>query len=516
MTKRSFTVLFLASAVSLQAGDLDTIGVTLLWTVTTNLNGTGIHVAQVEASSSSLDFEVNPNVVGQPTNLFTYYSTNGSATNFPNPVGTESGHADSVAAYFYGQSGGVATNVVHVDNYDANYFWSSNVDVSSQINIHDPVVNQSFIFTGTTVGQQQAIDSQYDNYAARYNTLFVSGVGNGGAVNPPASCYNGIGVAAYGGGSCTGPTLDNGRAKPDITAPATETSYSTPQVAGAAAVIEQAGLRGDGGSDTNGAADLRTVKALLLNGAIKPGDWTNGPASPLDARYGAGVLNVFNSHKQLAGGRHGYTVSNSVSLGGMHPPTGASGTVSTLCGWDFNTNTSSSSSDGVNHYYFNVTNDVNDATFTATATLVWNRQRNQSAINNLNLFLYNAANSNLVAVSTSAVDNVEHLFVPNHAQGRYDLQVWKAGGSYVSSSETYALAFEFFNLPLSDQLTNNNLVISWPVAPTGFQLQAAAGLNPPVSWTTVTNAVTITNNQNVVSVTNGSGSQFFRLIRPSF
>jgi len=192
----------------------------------------------------------------------------------------------------------------------------------------------------------------------------------------------------------------------------------------------QAGARGDGGSSTNAAADIRTVKALLLNGAVKPADWTNNAPSPLDTRYGAGVLNIFNSYEQLAGGRHGYIVSTSVSTGGAHPPTGASGMVSTLSGWDFNTNTSSSTSDGVNHYYFNVTNGVSEAMFTATATLVWNRQRNKSGINNLNLFLYNAANSNLVAVSTSAVDNVEHIFVPNLAQGRYDLQVWKAGGKF--------------------------------------------------------------------------------------
>jgi hypothetical protein len=41
-------------------------------------------------------------------------------------------------------------------------------------------------------------------------------------------------------------------------------------------------------------------------------------------------------------------------------------------------------------------------------------------------------------------------------------------------------------------------------------------LNPPVSWATVTNAVTITTNQNLVSLPIGGGSQFFRLIRPSF
>ena len=67
----------------------------------------------------------------------------------------------------------------------------------------------------------------------------------------------------------------------------------------------QAALRGDGGSDTNSAFDIRTIKALLLNGAVKPADWTNIAPSPLDTRYGAGVLNVLNSYEQLAGGRMG-------------------------------------------------------------------------------------------------------------------------------------------------------------------------------------------------------------------
>jgi hypothetical protein len=500
-----------------RAQNLDAIGVTLLQAVTTNVNGAGIRVAQPEAgldtNNPPLVWEVNPAAVGQPINLFTWISSNGSSSAYTNSLGSESGHADGVAGYFYGIPNGVATNVAHVDNYAASYFFGSIIDTVNPANINDPVVNQSFIFTETTVSQQQTIDSQYDNFAARYKTLFVSGVGNGGAVNPPATCYNGIGVGAYGGSSSVGPTLDNGRAKPDIMAPAGETSFSTPQVAGAAAALMQAGLRGDGGNGTNAAADIRTVKALLLNGAIKPADWTNSPSSPLNPLYGAGVLNVFNSYKQLAGGRHVYIVSTSVSTGGAHPPTGASGTVSTLSGWDFNTNTSSSSSDGVNHYYFNTTNGVSDATFTATATLVWNRQRNQTAINNLNLFLYDAANSNLVAVSTSAVDNVEHLFVPSLAPGRYDLQVWKAGGSFVSSSETYALAFEFFSMPLGIARSGTNVVLTWPIYPAGFVLQAATNLAAPV-WNTNNPAPAVTNSQNCVTLNATNSSQFFRLWRP--
>ncbi|HUA67682.1 MAG TPA: S8 family serine peptidase [Candidatus Saccharimonadales bacterium] len=533
-----FLLAVIPMAVPVQASNLDTIGVTLLRMVT-NVDGTGIRVAQPEASSTNdpPDFEVNPanGSVQQPIGLFIYISNNVSTNYFPNNLGTESGHADTVALYFYGLPGGVATNIARVDNYYADYFvqvsaietpLTTNYTVSlPSSNIDDPIVNQSFIFaeadgSSAPINEQEAIDSAYDNYAAQYNTLFVSGAGNGTPVyvSPPSTCYNGICVGAYFDGinySSIGPTLDNGRAKPDITAPETVTSFSTPQVAGAAALLMQAGLRGDGGSDTNADDDIRTVKALLLNGAIKPADWTNNPPSPLDPRYGAGVLNVFNSYEQLAGGEHGYIATTSVPASDAHPPNGASGTIGTLSGWDFNTNTSGSSSDTVNHYYFDVTNSGDNATFAAAATLVWNRQQNQTDINNLNLFLYNAANSNLVACSTSLVDNVEHIWVPQLPQGRYDLQVWKAGGipdaTIVSSAETYALAWEFFCTSLNVAQSDTNVVLTWPIYPDGFVVQSATNLVPPVVWNTLNVTPIVTSNQNQVTFATTNTSQFFRL-----
>ncbi len=510
-----------------RAQNLDTIGVTLLQAVTTNVNGAGIRVAQVEAdvAVNPIAFEVNPAHVGQSASLFTYFSADGSTNVYPNTLGTNSWHAEDVGNAFYGIPNGVATNVAHVDNYDAYFFYTNFIAASPfQPSLNSLAVNQSFTFGNVStniptptnylsVSEQQQVDSQYDNYAAHYNTLFVSAVNNSGSVSPPGTSYNCIGVGAYGGISSFGPTIDNGRAKPDITAPASATSFSTPQVAGAAAVLMQAGLRGDGGSDTNSAADIRTVKALLLNGAIKPADWTNNAPSPLDTRYGAGVLNVFNSYEQLTGGKHGYIVSMSVFTNSLHPPTSATGTVSVLSGWDFNTNTSSSSSDGVNHYYFNVTNGVNSATFTATITLVWNRHLNKTNINNLDLFLYDAISSNLVACSTSLVDNVEHIWVPHLAQGRYDLQVFKSGGATVSTNETYALAFEFFSTPLNIASSGTNIVLTWPIYPAGFVLQAATNLAAPV-WNTNNPAPAVTNSQNCVTLGATNGSQFFRLQRP--
>jgi Subtilase family len=511
------------------ASNLDTIGVTLLRTMTTNVNGTGIRVAQPEASLSTNSpiWEVNPadDSVEQPVSLFTYTSTNGSATDFPNSLGFGSSHADEVAGNFYGLPSGVATNVAHVDNYDADYFYNSIVAAALPANINDSIVNQSFTFGSVDTNTQKTIDSNYDNYAVQFNTLFISAANNGGPVSPPGTSYNCISVGAYLDGtnySSVGPTLDNGRAKPDITAPGQATSFTTPLVAGAAALLVQAGLRGDGGSDTNAAADMRTVKALLLNGAVKPADWTNIPPSPLDTNYGAGVLNVFNSYEQLAGGKHDYTASESIASGNPHPPTGASGNIGALSGWDFNTISSSSSflssSDGVNEYYFNVTNGANNADFTAAITLVWNRPQSRtpgshSGINNLDLFLYNAATSNLVACSTSLVDNVEHIWLPRLPQGRYDLQVLKNAANSVNNNETYALAWEFFSASLSLTPSGTNVAVSWPVYPAGFVLESATDLASPV-WNTNEATPIITNGQNVVWLNATNGAQFFRLQRP--
>ncbi len=426
MTKTRKAALFLLasslcclSLTTAQASNLDTIGVTLLRQVTTNLNGAGILVGQAEGQVSAGAWEVNPTQTSPPVNLhvtnFTYF-TNTVANSYTNGLGTESAHADTVAEYFYGLPGGVATNVAHIDEYEADYFVG--VTIPNQVVISNKIVNQSFTIS-TNV--QITYNSYYDNYAALYGTLFISGVGDGAGVpvSPPATCYNGIGVGAYGTtASSIGPTTDNGRSKPDITAPADSTSDSTPLVAGAATILDQAGLRGDGGTATNSATTARTLKALLLNGALKPVDWTNGSAFPLDARYGAGVLNVFESYKQLTGGQHAYIASSSVPTGSAHPPTSAANNISSLFGWDFNTNTSSSADDGINHYYFNlVTNNATNATFTGTATLVWNRQQNKTAINELDLYLYNVATTNLIARSSNTVDNVKHIFIPQLPSG---------------------------------------------------------------------------------------------------
>jgi hypothetical protein len=104
--------------------------------------------------------------------------------------------------------------------------------------------------------------------------------------------------------------------------------------------------------------------------------------------------------------------------------------------------------------------------------------------------------------------------VPKLPQGRYDLQVLKKGGSYVSASETYALAFEFFSLPLNIVKSGTNIALKWPIYPMGFILQSATNLNPLVSWGTNNPVPVVTNNQNYVVLIATNRNQFFRLQRP--
>ena len=160
---------------------------------------------------------------------------------------------------------------------------------------------------------------------------------------PPGTACNSIGIALYFLPPLVAGLTADGRCKPDMVAPdvadlgGEADSYAIPYIAGAAAILVQAANRGDGGANTNAAADLRTIKALLLNGAIKPTGWTNGTATLLDARYGAGLVNIFNSWVQLKGGQHAYIESASFGSGNAHPPGVNTNNEPVLMGWDYNT-----------------------------------------------------------------------------------------------------------------------------------------------------------------------------------
>jgi len=413
---------------------LDTIGVTALLAADPTLTGSGQYVAQAEATNDTqgLQFEVNPGSPGQPVKLFTYRGRTGSAGTFPNNVGSESTHGDAVAEALYGEYTGVAPGLRHVANDEALYFLTKVITLNAPS--RERVFNQSFV-----IGPHDAsYDLIYDNYIALYHTVIVTAAGNSGTVTTPADCYNGLGVAAYGGASAVGPSTD-GRCKPDITAPAPATSFSTPLVSGAAAVLMQEGQRM--GINAAAAIDPRTIKALLLNGAEKPSDWTHTATAPLDPNYGAGVLNVYNSYEDLKGGRHG-PAARMLSAVATHAPltSGVAGTVAR--GWDYRAIASSATEQAVNHYRI-----TTSGTGALISTLVWNKGYNATGINRLGLYVYDSGGT-LLGSSVSTVDNVQHLYITGLTPGTYDLEVVKNGGKdgtpgMVSGREIYSLAWDF-------------------------------------------------------------------------
>jgi hypothetical protein len=506
------TVVFLAFSLLVtlvSAGDSETTGLVAMRRERPAITGQGIAVAQPEGQESLNGWQVNP--VYNSGAFFTWSSALGTATTFPNAVGVESSHANGVAIEFYSIFGtGVAPGVSRVDNYDVEYFLTNHIQ--RQIPFAGRVINQSFVLPPPL---HSIYEPLYDAFAANYDVLFVSGTRNvPDTVVAPATMYNGIGVGIISdlGQSSVGPTSD-GRSKPDIVAPyapAPAASFTTPRVAGAAALLLQAGAANDGGANTASlATNASVLKALLLNGAVKMTNWTNGFRRPLDARYGAGVLNMYNSDLQLRGGRHPASATNSVSLNGAHPPTGETNNVASRRGWDFSTIQSAMMNDRVAHYYFHL--PTNSSAYSATATLVW--KKGTGTLTNLDLFLYETTSNTLVTCSTSSVDNVEHLFVSKLPAGRYDLQVLKRG-SVLSGTESYALAFDFSPVKLTAGLSGTNVVVSWPASPAGFTLQAATSLSAPIVWENIsaTNSI-LSNAMNTVTVPSSS-AKYFRLYRP--
>jgi hypothetical protein len=467
----------------------DQIGLTQLQSIAPNINGTGVNVAQVEASVSSTTqnaFEPNPANLSTSAQ-FTFIDSSGNASGSYNSADA-SWHAEYVASLFYGGAGaGVAPDVSHVYVYAESYYYNTLYAGTAPINSSsgaDPsVVNQSFIYPGVTSSTSAYLDQIWDNYAAEYNTLFVTAIGDGQTtstttpsyVNAPADMYNGIAVGAFTGiggtpSTWVGPTWD-GRSAPDLIAPGSYTSYTAPLVSGSAALLIQAGNADVGGNATAAAAtDIRTVKALLLNGATKIQGWTNSytansgtytynattanATTPLDPRYGSGMVNVYNSYENLAGGEHSYSATTSSAISSFTSNTAApaasfTGTaITATSGWNLASITATSKSNAVENYDFNLPGtSVNS--WDLTATLTWNKDYQANGINHLMLFLLNSSGQE-VASSTSMLDNLQQINVNSAlgmttlAPGQYDLAVEMLGGSnLISSSETYALAWNF-------------------------------------------------------------------------
>ena len=418
---------------SLRADWKDDTGYTrLLQTYTTGVpTSVANGVTQVEASDKSGNYYLPD---------FTLGAFSGKTlTNKSTGTGTSS-HANDVGSYFYGNTASLVPATTQIDSYNAtgwqgtgflNYGTSYHPLVESR-----RVQNHSWVgsydralYDLTDIGAAVAhLNARLDYAINRDGFTCVVGMGNGASTTLPdvvGQSYHTISVGLVSGQHSAGLTAFDtaGRMKPDIVSFEGLTSYTTPQVASAAALLSEK-LRNTTYSVTLQTADYpRLTKALLLAGAAKEplSSWSRaGSATPYDAVYGAGALNVLLSYRILSAG---YTSDSSSS------------TVASTA-WSVGTGSSSRT------YYFDVP-AASSVPF--SAALVWHRVIDNSLTAtsaNLDLRLYAVASGtyelgSLVDSSVSTVDNVEHIYQSSLAPGRYALQVVLTNGT----APRYALAW---------------------------------------------------------------------------
>jgi hypothetical protein len=266
--------------------------------------------------------------------------------------------------------------------------------------------------------------------------------------------------------------------KPDIIAPGQFTSFATPVVGSAAALLFET-LRGSAYTSLSNTQRAQITKACLMGGADRTVDWSNnapqsGPSrgiatKPLDAMRGSGELNVDRAHRMVTGTR----------VNGTSVSTNASPVESV--GWG----TATLTANGKTYWRFR----LNQVTPSFDFTLVWPRGVSS------NLASYTFANMNLrlqrslgggsefiplegdagVATfesgnvaSSSLVDNIETIHLLNLQPGEYTLQVSRAdtvSGSVVA----YA---------------------AWAVDPAGFGLEGDVDASGVVDFGDVALALT--------------------------
>jgi hypothetical protein len=226
------------------------------------------------------------------------------------------------------------------------------------------------------------------------------------------------------GASNYGANYGVGRYKPDIVAPLTVTSHSTPVVGSAALLLHEEAAGTDG-------AKSEVIKAMLLAGATKQefaafqdplsgnalNPWARTATQPLDDLFGAGELNVYNSYLMTVGGQH---------LGSTSTPS----TPVASSGWSYKGKTAA------DELYYNLVVPEGSTAAELSVILAWNAKITDldsgsnfnptESLQNLNLTLYNSTDSymgEMLDQSISSVDNVEHIYQTNLQPGTYTLKV---------------------------------------------------------------------------------------------
>ncbi len=354
-----------------------------------------------------------------------------------------SGHATGVGGFFYGKTGSLLPATTQIHAYNANGWLQDDAlhfgDAVPPLVETAHLQNHSWIAaTGLAATHIANIGQRLDHAIHRDGFVSVAGVNNGASTTLPqllAQAYNHITVGLTNGHHSAGFTVHDGagRIKPDLVSPDSVTSNATPQVVSAAGVLLARSMQSP--HSLTGADLPRVVKALLLAGATKEefATWARTTARPLDLRFGAGELNLLLAYRTLEAGRAIASVS-ALRDGTGWAAEGVSGGAQKT-------------------YFFEIPPAAAAAPF--SVALTWHRLVNDGnplptawsaapvALVNLDLRLHAVAAGTftlgaILDQSASTVDNVEHVYAPALAPGRYALVVASPSGA---AATDYALAW---------------------------------------------------------------------------
>ena len=379
-------------------------------------DGAGLAVGQVEAGGSAYlpDLTV-PAFAGKTI-------VDGTGFN----LGSYS-HATGVGQRQYGSEISLSPGVSDITVYQADDYLFSVIGFGSGLPpLAQPfaVMNHSYVGSGAGAVIAQELNRRMDVIVEQENAVVVVATNNGASSPLPeffAQTYNTITVGRSDGDHAAGLTTlnESGRIKPDIVAPEGTVSNSAPMVAAAASVLLE---RGQATGNPNSTQN-EVVKAVLLAGATKDEftGWSNSDLQPLDLVYGAGELNIYNSYFILEGGEF----PNS-STGGAPP-------LADGRGWDYEPEIVPLQ-DRDYRLEIGVPSEVSIA-------LTWNAQISDAGgaldydtleLPTLELYLQDASESFPgvpLAVSTSTVDNVQHIHARDVSAGTYTMTVRSIDGT---------------------------------------------------------------------------------------
>ena len=120
-----------------------------------------------------------------------------------------------------------------------------------------------------------------------------------------------------------------------------------------------------------------------------------------------------------------------------------------------------------------------------------------------------------VLIQTNVMMNSGMLDVSQFAGQQAELFFGIVGGTSTNASVTISDISFYVTLPpsLQIQTAGTNVVLTWPLSATGYVLQSANQLAPPIGWTTVTNEPVIVNFQYMVTNQISGSSRFYRLAK---